>query len=424
MKFFRYLIALSALLLLSGCGRSCAGIPSSGPESILLATNPDYTTQQGQRQECIGRLVFDVPRDMEWGILSPNAADQEFGFSGGIKAGNEEIRIGRLRINIVTNVEPTAVARMMETHEVEKRLAIRHLEEEIKSDQDSVRYLTRNPNNEDITAIKKTISALNNTIQTNSKLLQALPSLWSTYSLDIPDSAAYNAGGNLYAYVWRDGSIYRFKDTEGENDPPVEVRKPIFDALVKRFRARKLYEIPKELGICFPYGFVPDDGTTPYAVYASIRYTDTPTVVYGMGTEIGEEPGPEPVGYTAQLRAEIGQAGGLEDRNVKRFGPSKVKIGAIDATQGGVSCILKEGASTLETYLAYTGTMGREGSQMFPAISLDMWTYTRNQSSAIRSNPPPFKESKARYDDFLKSLRFRPTTPLMPELAALQKGSK
>ena len=420
MTLYRYVIALSAFLLLFGCGRSCAGIPSSGPESILLATNPDYTTPQGQRQECIGRLVFDVPRDMEWGILPPNAADQEFGFPGRIHAGNEEIRIGQVEINIVSNVKPSSIAAMIESHEVKKRLSIRELEGNIISCQEMIKDLAKDPNPSPNR--KQTIEEYKADIVRDANLVEGVKAAWHPYSLDIPDSAAYNAGGGLYAYIWRDGFIYSFRDSS--DSPPEAVRKPLFDAFVKKFKPRKLYEIPKELGICFPYGFVPDDGTTPYAVYASIRYTDTPTVVYGMGTEIGEEPGPEPVGYTAQLRAEIGQAGGLEDRNVKRFGPSKVKIGAIDATQGGVSCILKEGASTLETYLAYTGTMGREGSQMFPAISLDMWTYTRNQSSAIRSNPPPFKESKARYDDFLKSLRFRPTTPLMPELAALQKGSK
>lgn len=52
--------------------------------------------------------------------------------------------------------------------------------------------------------------------------------------------------------------------------------------LVARFRTRELYEVPQGPGICFPYGFIADDGKTEYRVKNSLRFAHTPNVIFSL----------------------------------------------------------------------------------------------------------------------------------------------
>jgi hypothetical protein len=67
--------------LLASCGPSKTQREASiarvkqqpGADDLRQATNPGYSTPTAQQQECLGRLIFDVPRRMEWGSQQPKA---------------------------------------------------------------------------------------------------------------------------------------------------------------------------------------------------------------------------------------------------------------------------------------------------------------------------------------------------------------
>ncbi|MDF5922002.1 T6SS immunity protein Tli4 family protein [Pseudomonas aeruginosa] len=48
--------------------------------------------------------------------------------------------------------------------------------------------------------------------------------------------------------------------------------------------------MPNEPGICFPYGFIADDGKTAYELKNSLRFTRTPNVIFSLLTASANDP--------------------------------------------------------------------------------------------------------------------------------------
>nr|WP_320134077.1 T6SS immunity protein Tli4 family protein [uncultured Holophaga sp.] len=430
---------LAALLCLGmlGCSRGCAQQPptkTKGPDlqDLRKAAAPGSPLPPGARQECLGRMIFAVPRGMEWGIAYDTGESFQdrhdyIGFPGDISGDGDCSAVG----NITIRVEGPAPRKMLDEqirlHEIQKRLTIENLMRDAESRKETIKTLKENPNKEDPTGIAKAIKDFQADIIRDEAGVQDVQASWRTYQLGLPDSAAYMAGDGLFAYLWRDGKLHCFMDSQGEGDPPVEVRKPRFDAFVRNYRTRRLYEIPKERGICLPYGFVPDDGSTPYTIRISFRFEDALGVIYSLGTATVGELGSEPTWFHATSSAAAGMGGELEGYKVQRIGPRGARIGALTAQQGG--CVVQqhpEGQAPFETYILYTGYGGWGHSQVLPTVSLDLRCYVAGEegSTALTENPPPFSVTYSRYDALLKSLHLRPTTPLMPELEGLSGVSR
>lgn len=203
-------------------------------------------------------------------------------------------------------------------------------------------------------------------------------------------------------------------------------REAWFSDFIKRFQPRKLYEIPKERGVCFPYGFIPDDGTKSFHTAAGIRYDDRPNVLYVINTQIvGERPVTNTL-LEATSRASVGLLPGFANEEVaklikKRVGPHRAYIGELASEQGGAVVRLTEGKRQFDNYSVYTGYMGWLGSHVLPFTAFDMRSFTQAQTARskierLKTDPPPFEESKARLDALLKSVRLRPTDLPMPEM--------
>ena len=208
--------------------------------------------------------------------------------------------------------------------------------------------------------------------------------------------------------------------TGGEGEAPFEIRKVAFLDMLKRFQTRALYQVPKEPGICIPYGFIPDDGTGHFRTEVSFRYKDRPGVIYSMGTSVvGER---NYLGESAMLTATARSAGALGSglvggRDAKAVGPHQVKIGVLDAWQGGVSLnVADRGKPPVRSYSVYTAYDGHAHSRVLPSIRVNLLSFTREQEDTLKIDPPPLEESLQRLDTLLKSIRLRPSLPEMPEL--------
>ena len=195
-----------------------------------------------------------------------------------------------------------------------------------------------------------------------------------------------------------------------------------FVKAVRNFRYRKLYEIPKERGICVPYGFWPDDGTTIYHTNATLRWADRQNVLYHFDTGTVTRLGSELTWLKAGAVAGMGLGSIFQAEATKRvkqrIGPRPALIGGLRGEQGGaVLNVADDDKPPVLNYVMYTGYGGYGGSQVLPFVIVEMKSYTKEQEPELKDNPPPFDESVQRLERFLKSVRLRPTDVPMPELS-------
>lgn len=425
-------LAPVVIALLVGCGsadaeRDAQKAASAKPsaETLRLATHPGYATPPGVRQECLGRLVFDAPRDLEWGLSRPGMwSGDRFRFTEHMHGDDEYVAIGGIKVVVLAPAKWENIERMRDSTDADLDNGVREFKNEIKTIEGIIERLSAmlkdpslNVNKEDLSGVPADIEKLKKDAADLQSRIERMQKSWHPIDLGLPKSLGYQAGSALYAFVLRDGRAYQFTSTQADGDPPLETRKAAFFDFVKRFRPRALYEIPTEPGVCFPYGFVADDGTATSRTEVSFRFKDRPGVLYTLGALVSGEHGFE--GEAAFLkatgRAAAGRAG--IGRDPQTVGPRQATIGALPAWQGGLSLnVADPGKPALHNYSVYTGTDGHPHSRVLPTIRLNLRSFTREQEPTLKSNPPPFEETLERLDALLKSIRLRPTNPGMPEL--------
>lgn len=429
LKLFTCGIALFGLL---GCGPS-QGEATRGAkdkpaaEELRLATHPGYVTPPGMRQECLGRLVFDVRPNMQWGINPPQGVVSSlFGFTDDMHGGHDAVHIGHLQMVVSA---PAGIAELQDSLDSmgkKKGNAIYEYEQMIETDKRRIKGLSevledprKNVNNEDTSHWGESIERIKNDIKDMEASIANIQKNWHPIDLGIPNSKGYAAGPDLYAFLYHDGHLYKFLSASTD-DASYEEREREFHDVLKRFQFRKPYEIPKQPGLCVPNGFLPDDGRTSFHTEVSIRYADRPGVIYTLNTGVvGEQgnPGPEATLFNATTRAASGIVAGYGARVQKSIGPRSTTIGALPADQGGISLnVADPGKPAVLNYSVYTGYGGWKGSHVLPYITVDMRSFTREQERTLKTNPPSFEESLTRLQGLLKSIRLRPTDPVMPEL--------
>lgn len=418
-------------------------VPKPSAKQMLESTAPDYVTPSGTQQECLGRLMFDVAKSVEWPVANRWRSETFDGrrFSKNVYDGNDRLRIGNVDVATVKVDERSSLQRFIADHESSTPSRINELTSRLRLEEDMIaerqKMLTTAPE-EEHKGIRSALAAH----QANLEELQANLALarndWRSLNLGMPDSFGFwknlsrersDVEQNIprtsifYAYIERNGYIYAFK-SEANLDKAVHQKE--FLAVLKNFRPRAAGEIPKDLGICIPYGFIADDGKSTIFNRMSIRYGDAPGVLYTIQTSnVDPRLGPETTTLTAAGRALAGHIGGYEqelvDKHVtKKIGPQIVKIGALTAQQGGFAAQKpdKEG-KPMNVYSVFTGYGGWQNTFVLPSILVDMRSYTRLEAPELTVNPPPFEQSMERLNALLKSIRLRPTEPPMPELANL-----
>jgi hypothetical protein len=385
----------------------------------------------GSRQECLGRLVWDVAAPgMEWGVMTPGAWNGDrFRFTEHLHGGHDLVTAANIQMVVLQPATRKDIERMLQSVDAQKYIAIDTYRERIEVGQRLVTRLqskvddpSLNTNGEDLSTYPAGIADLKKEISDDQTSIERIEADWQSLDLGLPDSLGYAAGPTLYAFLLRDGRAYRFMSTGGAHEAPFAERKKAFMDMLQRFRVRQVYEIPTEFGLCIPYGFIPDDGRGHFRMEVSWRYTDRPGVLYTIGTAVvgerGVPHGESPVlQATARAGASVLSGGLMAGRQVRSVGPRPVKIGALSAYQGGFSVnVADPGQPPVFSYNVYTGYGGWMHSRVLPAITVNLRSFTPEQDRSLKTNPPPFDESLQRLDAVLQSIRLRPTDQPMPEM--------
>lgn len=434
---------LLTLALSGACAAATAASPQPARAQLEQAYAPDYRPTPGSAPECLGRLVFDVPARPAWpDHFNNNTPDPFYGeFAGvGRREGVNIIQLGQVRVARWAMAD--GLAARAHAHALRRQARLRDFQIGADAAQRDIDHLTRlRPVTPDT---ERALIQSQQTAADVRRRITGFDQTWKTLEVGLPDSYAVQEGSYAALYLQRGAYVFAFdlgprntKAVEPETGTAALIQEMI--GVAQRFRVRAEHEIPTDLGLCVPGGFVADDGRTPFHLRQDMRFADAPGVFYGIST--GNAAGrhrQNPAWMQAVTRPQAlkGMTGqNLGDRQVlkrEQIGPAKVRIGALPASQGGLALTLRQDTCSVtdaedkrcppekypdpfEMYAVYTGYEGWAGSAVLPEISVEMSTVSRLDGPGLVVDPPPFAQSKARLDALLASIRLRRTSTPMPE---------
>ena len=245
--------------------------------SPLLADQP--------RQECLGRHVFDVHEAMQWATYDAGrvyriSTGGGHNFTAKVTAKGDNATYGeRGDIIYVSDIVERSEFEAAVNYQIGTgRLNQKRILENIEIKKFRLSKLPSQGYGPDV------IQQLEDEIAEQEALVPlAIPTV---HDLGIPD--AYFLGGRvdpMYGYLYRNQRVYFIVAYR-----PLGQGKQAFQDLISRFQPRELYEVPQGNGICIPYGFIADDGKTPYSIKNSLRFTQTPNVVFTLLTASASDP--------------------------------------------------------------------------------------------------------------------------------------
>lgn len=442
---YRYLTLVAALAL-TGCDKSHgqdgavvsdssdqASFPPS-KERLLSVLASGYISAPDARQECLGRLVFDLRQPIHWSTNFDKFGSLFNGsFSANVFDRGDVIEVGDTKIDVFGPVDSIAAAEILETT---PRARMRSLKDSLALINVYIAKRTKKPGRSD--GEKRLLDESLADRATLEESIKKRAVRYEAIDTGLPDTEAYwttsrinelSSSDSVYlAYMVRGDYVFVFES--GVQLSPTldrEQHKRQFLKLLRDFRPRKPYEIPTELGICIPYGFILDDGTTFTDIKRSIRWPDAPGVIYTIHTGYVDRHHMKVTPLLALGNASAGLMGSPNEKQLKQFitqriGPRAVKFGGVTGEQGGIAAhITMPGEPPYETYSVFSGYSGWLGIAALPYMLVEMRTFTTMQAPELKSNPPPFKQSMERLEYLLTSMRLRRTTPEMPEIAAARK---
>ena len=389
--------------------------PHPSKQDLAQALNGSYTPPTKSQQECIGRLIFNVEGPIKWALSASTSTpkDQMPTLSREIRSGDEALDYGSpggLYVLIYPGATQAQLDAQYDSAVDEKIYIRREHEESIEINKRRLTNLknsspaTRDPNISQ-ESHERGIRELEEEIIDEQRVLANVGKVSHPLDFGMSDRKGYAQGRYLQGYMLRDGVYYHFVMGANSEDTRTSAeREAWFTDFMKRFQPRKLYEIPKERGVCFPYGFIPDDGTVPFKAAAGIRFDDRPNVLYVVRTQVVDA---KPITNTlleATARASVGLMAGVANEEVaklikKRVGPHRAYIGELAAEQGGAVVHLTEGKRKFDNYSVFTGYMGWRDSHVLPFISVDMRSFTQAQTERsriehLKTDPPRLKKAK------------------------------
>jgi hypothetical protein len=445
-----YCFQVLLLAMLLGCGQSNGRESPNAPvetdeqpsrkptaEEMLKASGAGYESPAGMLRECLGRLVFDVAKPVQWPTLVSRNSLSLFApvFSENVHDGYDAINVHGIRIAVIgpaTNAikegirddTPWGNIEQLESF-IQKQLKLIRLRKEKNGGTNS----------------KWEIDNSESAIRGYEKVIRETQASYERVPLPFPQSEAYwtnkdgtgdSPGYSVYrAYLTRGDFIYIFESTAKLAEKTTKAsHMNDFIETVGRFRPRAANEIPTELGLCIPYGFFADDGKMISDIKQSMRLEDAPGVLYTIQTG-NSTPKNTKLAYMdaigTAMAAKYAISGDEETKPVltHQIGPKLTKIGGLPASQGGFALkITRSGQLPFEVYDVFTGYSGWWGTNVLPFVLIRMRTRTAEQAPELKQNPPAFKQSMDRLDTLLKSTHLRPTNPLMPDFAAIQQQKR
>ncbi|MFG5863369.1 hypothetical protein [Metapseudomonas sp. CR1201] len=248
------------------------------------------TEASSARQECLGRVAFDVQEEIEWAVFSNKRVTRISDAKGGGHRFTDKVAgrwergshgvDGQRAIFYVT--APTTREKFDGAANYIRGRGKRYQEELRKTIEiDKYRIERMRAGNystpEDIKSVEDDIR------KTEAKI--PLAQIYD-HDLGIPDSHALGSQEIPFRLLlWRDSRVYYFVFSRPDAGTAAYMQD-----LARRFRTRALYEVPQEPGVCFPYGFIADDGKVPYELRNSLRFTRTPNVIVSLLTASAGDP--------------------------------------------------------------------------------------------------------------------------------------
>lgn len=436
----RLVVSPLICVLLLGCGRSqgqssfeynTSNAIAKKPDAatLLAITAPAYNKAGTALQECLGRVVFEVGAGVQWPTFYNGDNDFARSFSLDVFNNADLMKFGNVKIAVFEADNPDAV------NEVKDELpsyAIRRLEGYIREARDFLAEIKSGKRTE-INA-KWIISRKNSAIDGWNKEISDFKTKYFEFDPQVTGGEGYgktiSLGGSrednyseLRAFITHGRYISMFESVRPLAAMSKKNHAEEFARFLRNFRPRAEHEIPTELGVCIPYGFIRDNGRTLVDIKQSFRIPDAMGVLYTIHTGSNERLRRSSVREATSF-ASVGKMDTKEDLQVdpfitERINPRPYKIGGVTALQGGVAAkIVKAGTPSYETYQVFTGYSGWPGVEALPFIFVELNTTTMFMASELKQNPPPFKTSWGRLETLLRSIRLRPTSPTMPDFAA------
>lgn len=195
---------------------------------------------QGWRTECVGRYQLALPGDVEVALAKPSlfplqSSRNPYVFEDGKTApySGTTYEGGFSVTHFVTSEEVSSIVKK----------------------------------NQEITDKAKSEYIKNGDLQTAERLA------WLPLAAN--DAYAWRAGNEIDLYLLRGNRLFNWR---GGDTKEYEKNKAFMLKLIDSFRLRALFEIPKESGMCIPYGFIPDDGNAWQKAGVTMRLKDHPDV--------------------------------------------------------------------------------------------------------------------------------------------------
>jgi len=414
-------------------------VPKPDAQYLRKTMAPDYVKPAGAHSECLGRLMFDVPKPVQWPEIPFFGGHWSQQFSENVAGGR--IEIGKIEMIVFKKGLGSSINELANTEDTSKNYRIDKLTSRLKNLEGDIQVQREVMKTEPPSERKGSEEWMTarQSEQEEMRSMLAESKEWGPIPNNVPGAVVWWRGDEprdwlalhekrlrtlvFSAFIERDGYIYAFRTTQEKDRATLQ--KEFLDFL-SRWRPRADGEIPSDIGLCIPHGFIADDGSTPYEILMHIRHGDALGVLYKITTAtVDPRLGPETTAITSAGRALAGTIVGYEKELVdkyvqKKIGPRNVKIGALTAQQGGFAAQKPDKAGRpVNIYSVYTGYGGWQDTHVLPSIIVELESVAREDAPELTQNPPPFEQSMERLDVLLAGMRLRPTQPPMPELRGL-----
>lgn len=198
------------------------------------------------------------------------------------------------------------------------------------------------------------------------------------------------------ALLWRNNRVYYFSFSKAGPDSAERIK-----ALMARFQPLELYEVPKGPGFCFPYGFIADDGKAAYSIKNSLRFTQTPNVIFTLINASANDPWqtrPTQGTYDSDYRPGYDAEKWRKTSLIERIQLGKRLAGLqgwrLDPTSGS--------GEQERAWFA----LAHRGGKTSPLMAVQVFTFQKGTDDLTELTPPP-EEVIPRFKKLSESIRLQ-----------------
>ncbi|XKM13300.1 hypothetical protein RCS94_09780 [Orbaceae bacterium ac157xtp] len=391
---------------------------------IALASGGYYYNQQQAphrpvMQECLGRLTFDVPAGLHWGMASPNV---RMWFTARISEGlTTDYDKWNYNRNVLVMVSPETEkvnfdnqwtiyqAGDFRKQEVDKEIEdhkSRIQELIVKQKKINDRLAKGEKMHEGLIITDSWIQRYKDDLKKLEQTRASLDDPVPVHQLSIPDAYTITFD-DKWTYAWRQNRVYLFYFTnrsviKNYNTAIDGVPLSEVEETLQRFTPRQLGEIPKSPAFCYPYGSISDNGKVGYEIKNSFYFEDEPNVIYSIYTGT----------YRRSPHSNIANQGlrepiinyGKQNKNYEHKDISQTfTLGNGEKiTLAGQLSTRKSGVNIGEPY-DYVLTGETEGTD--PYIGIQIIALDKDPKDGRPNHAPPLKYALKRLEPILNSMK-------------------